>query len=93
MNKFISKEKLGKKEKKRLAAEQRGTWSFSPVTRKVESKKTYNRKRISRSRYDDGTRNSFFGSVRLSKFALFCQAIKLCGTDPETDLNVVTIPY
>lgn len=59
MNKFISKEKMSKKAKKRIAAEQRGTWAFSPVTRKIDSKKLYNRKRISRARYDDSTRDSF----------------------------------
>ena len=30
------------------------------VTRKIDSKKLYNRKRISRARYDDSTRDSFF---------------------------------
>ncbi len=54
MDKFIPKDKLSKKEKKRQAAERRSTWSFSPVTKRVESKKTYNRKRFSRARYEDG---------------------------------------
>ena len=43
MDKFIPKEKLGKKAKKKLAAENRITWAFSPTTRKLESKKIYNR--------------------------------------------------
>ena len=60
MDKFIPKEKMNKKAKKKKAAEQRGTWAFSPVTRKIDSKKLYNRKRISRARYDDSTRDSFF---------------------------------
>ena len=60
MDKFIPKEKMSKKAKKKIAAEQRGTWAFSPVTRKIDSKKLYNRKRISRARYDDSTRDSFF---------------------------------
>ena len=55
VDKFIPREKLSKKEKKRQAAEKRGTWSFSPVTKKVESKKVYNRKRISRNRDEYGT--------------------------------------
>ena len=59
MDKFIPKEKMNKKAKKKKAAEQRGTWAFSPVTRKIDSKKLYNRKRISRARYDDSTRDSF----------------------------------
>ena len=44
MKKFIPKEKLGKKARKQLDSEQRTTWAFSPVTKKVESKKLYNRK-------------------------------------------------
>ena len=38
MKKFIPKEKLGKKARKQLDSEQRTTWTFSPVTKKVESK-------------------------------------------------------
>ena len=59
MDKFIPKEKMSKKAQKRIAAEQRGIWAFSPVTRKIDSKKLYNRKRISRARNDDGARDSF----------------------------------
>ena len=53
MKKFITKEKLGKKARKQLDTEQRSTWAFSPVTKKVESKKLYNRKRKAHDRYDD----------------------------------------
>ena len=60
MKKLIPKDKLSKKARKKLAAERRGTWSFSPVTRTVDSRKTYNRKRIPRTRYDDGSGDSFF---------------------------------
>ena len=45
MKKFIPKEKLSKKARKQLDSEQRTTWSFSPVTKKVDSKKLYNRKK------------------------------------------------
>ena len=45
MKKFIPEEKLGKKARKQLDSEQRATWAFSPATKKVESKKLYNRKR------------------------------------------------
>ena len=51
--KFIPKEKPGKKARKQLDSEQRITWAFSPVTKKVESKKLYNRKRKAHDRYDD----------------------------------------
>ena len=53
MDRFVPKEKMSKKAKKRLAAEKRRTWAFSPVTRKIDSKKVYSRKKISRVRYDD----------------------------------------
>ena len=55
MKKFIPKEKLGKKALKQLDSEQRTTWTFSPVTKKVESKKLYNRKRKAHDRYRDST--------------------------------------
>ena len=53
MKKFIPKEKLGKKARKQLDSEQRTTWVFLPVTKTVESKKLYNRKRKAHDRYDD----------------------------------------
>ena len=46
MEKFIPYEKLSKKEKRKLDAMKRGSWGdVNPDSRKVESKKTYNRKR------------------------------------------------
>ena len=45
MTRFIPREKLGKKARRELDARQRLTWSFSPVTRKVESRKKYNRQK------------------------------------------------
>ena len=65
MERFIPREKLSKKAKKKLAAKKRITWTFSPVTRKVESKKVYNRKRISRTE-DDG--REFFFKLLHEKF-------------------------
>ena len=53
MSKFITRQKLSKKAKKELDSRQRATWSFSPVTKKVESKKIYNRKKKFTERYDD----------------------------------------
>ena len=66
MDKFVPKEKMSKKAQKIMAAERRGTWAFSPVTKKIDSKKIYNRKRISRTRYDDGREifcSSYFAIV------------------------------
>ena len=53
MKRFVPREKLGKKARKQLDSEQRATWAFSPVTKKVENKKQYNRKKKSHDRYDD----------------------------------------
>ena len=53
MKRFIPREKLGKKARKRLDSERRATWAFSPVTKQVESKKLYNRKRKPHDRYDE----------------------------------------
>lgn len=52
MKPFVPREKLGKKARRALDQEKRERWTFSPVTRKVESKKIYNRKRKSHDRYD-----------------------------------------
>ena len=54
MTKFIPREKMSKKARRELDRAQRGMWEFSPVSRKVESRKVYNRKR-SRVRDMDGT--------------------------------------
>lgn len=53
MARFVSKEKLGKKARKELNRQRRITWEFSPVTKTVESKKLYNRKKSSHDRQED----------------------------------------
>ena len=45
MKNFIPKEKLNKKAKRTLDAERRTLWDVSPVSKKIESKKRYNRKK------------------------------------------------
>lgn len=45
MTKFISRDKLGKKARRALDAQGRTLWTLSPVSRKTESKKRYNRKK------------------------------------------------
>ena len=45
MANFISREKLSKKARKELDNQKRAVWAFSPTTRKVESKKLYNRRK------------------------------------------------
>ena len=53
MAKFVPREKLGKKAQKELNRQRRVTWDFSPVTKTVESRKVYSRKRKAQDRYDD----------------------------------------
>ena len=46
MEKFFPYEKLSKKQQRKIDAMKRGSWGdVNPVSRKVESKKVYNRKR------------------------------------------------
>ncbi len=46
MEKYIPYEKLSKKEKRKLDNAKRNTWgAMSPVTRKPENSRAYNRKR------------------------------------------------
>lgn len=54
MAKFIPKDKLSKKTQKELNRQRRVTWSFSPVTKTVDSRKIYSRKQKAQNRVDDG---------------------------------------
>ena len=63
MKKFIPRQKLGKKARKQLDSEQRATWTFSPVTKKVESKKMYNRTSKAHDRYDDYGTGFSYGCI------------------------------
>ena len=45
MERFIPYEKLSKKKKRELDAARRNFWTISPVTRKPENSKAYNRKK------------------------------------------------
>ena len=53
MARFVPKEKLSKKAQKELNRQRRVTWEFSPVTKTVESRKLYSRRRKAQDRYDD----------------------------------------
>lgn len=55
MEKFIPFEKLSKKEQRRLNACRRGTWEISPVTRKAENPKAYNRRKAQKWNEDSGS--------------------------------------
>ena len=50
---FIPKEKLSKKARRELNAARRTLWVVSPISKKVESKKVYNRKISDRLDHDD----------------------------------------
>ena len=52
MTRFVPKKKLSKKAQKEINRRRRVTWEFSPVTKTVESRKVYSRKRKARIRND-----------------------------------------
>jgi len=55
VKRFVEYEKLSKKQKKEIDKARRATWGdVSPVTRKIESAKIYNRKRHQRGDWDSG---------------------------------------
>ena len=54
MARFIPRSKLSKKAQKELNRQRRVTWDFSPVTKTVDSRKIYSRKRKTRNRDDYG---------------------------------------
>ena len=68
MEKFIPYEKLSKKKKKELNAKKRRTWAISPVTRKPQNPKAYNRQKA-RKRIDDDF---------LPRFYFFCEKTPPC---------------
>lgn len=59
MNRFVAREKLSKKERRQLDNQQRRTWEFSPTTKKIDSKKLYNRHRKTREIQNDWIRGFF----------------------------------
>ena len=56
MKTFVPRDKMSKRARKRLDAQNRTTWEFSPVTKIVKSKKVYDRKKQPRNYepYDSG---------------------------------------
>lgn len=68
MEKYIPYEKLSKKKRRELDARQRGSWNgFSPVTRRPENPKAYNRQKA-RKRSDDFPDRAFFLRKKTSIF-------------------------
>ena len=76
MEKFIPYEKLSKKKKRELDAGKRTLWAISPVTRRSENPKAYNRRKAQK-RMDDPSFCAFFfvaisGEKILESFRLGC---------------------
>ena len=45
MQRFVAREKMSKKARRELDGSRRVSWGISPVTRRADSKKKYNRKK------------------------------------------------
>ena len=83
MAKFIPKGKLSKKAQKELNRQRRVTWKFSPVTKTVESKKLYNRKKNSYDRHED------YG-IGVFQFSVLLSTIRLCSQqNPDRTLTIM----
>ena len=67
MEKFIPYEKLSKKKKRELDADKRTVWAISPVTRKPENPKAYNRKKAQKRMDDPGSVLSVFTGTDFRK--------------------------
>ena len=79
MERYVEYRKLSKKQKRLIDGKRRGGWGeLNPVTRKVESKKLYNRKRTGR-RFDIDTAGSFYIYASPDKrSASLSRALALC---------------
>lgn len=60
MEKFIPYEKLSKKKKRERDAGKRTVWAISPVTRKSENPKAYNRRKAQKRMEEPGSVLSLF---------------------------------
>ncbi len=69
MKKYVSFDKLSKRKQKELNRQKRGSWNgVKPVTRRVESKKVYNRKKSPFGK--DDFPNGDFSILRFSPYIL-----------------------
>ena len=65
MEKFLPTEKMSKNQRKMLNAANRKTWgAISPITRKSENKKVYDRKKNRRNGSDNSDPCGFIMSAR-----------------------------
>lgn len=84
MARLVSREKLSKKARKKLATQQRVAWALSPVTRKVESKKLYNRNKKSHARRDDSMGFCCMAAYFSAKPSLASHAANAWPIGPDT---------
>ena len=83
MEKFIPYEKLSKKKQRELDARRRNTWAISPVTRKPENSKAYNRKKAQKWSDDSSNFCAFFfrkNACHAALTSLTISQILLCGS-------------
>ena len=73
MEKFVPYEKLSKKKKRELDLKRRKTWEISPVTRKPQNPKAYNRKKTRKRDPEDFPNASF---LCILHSADFCKSAK-----------------
>lgn len=85
MERYIPYEKMSKRQKKEWNARKRILWSSNPVTRKIEDKKRYNRKKVQRIDRSDFT-EPFYICLVPAKSNLSFQPFK---TISPTDLPAV----
>ena len=84
MEKFISYEKLSKKEKRKLNSSRRRTWGpLNPVTRKPANSKAYNRKKARdwKRDYHEPTSGLLFYQICPARGAVGTGQIQRCGTE------------
>ena len=93
MAKFISREKLSKKARKELDNQKRAVWAFSPTTRKVESKKLYNRKKNAYAWKDDFGMSVFLFGMNYSMMNPFALSAAMSASfaGPDTVPVLLTV--
>ena len=82
MKRFIPREKMSKKARRQLDAQQRATWQYSPVTKKIDSKKLYNRKKRSHDRMDCGMGSHSFWNYSVTRSRATATSLTLVPVGP-----------
>lgn len=78
MEKFIPYEKLSKKKKRELDAGRRTVWAISPVTRKSENPKAYNRRKAQKRMDEPGSVLSFSWDQTSERLGAVVKSNKIC---------------